>query len=69
MQKEIMKRAAQEIRELRQRLAVASAKAEAVDIIGMALRAQPGTVGYGEDIAWLLEKEVEDMTQKESTEK
>jgi len=59
---EMMQRAASEIEELRRRISQLEPKAHAYDSVAQVLRLLPQpSVGYGEDVAWMLRKRIKEL--------
>lgn len=66
MDKHLLLQAAAEIRQLRRVNEILQAKVDTMDLFAMVLVTQPTrqSIGMGEDIAWKLEREHENFTEK-----
>ena len=66
--KNVLLRAQSEILTLRHRNEVLQAKVDTMDLFALVLRTQPAyqSVGMGEDVAWLIEKEVAEINHREA---
>lgn len=66
--KNVLLQAQSEILTLRRRNEVLQAKVDTMDLFALVLRTQPAyqSVGMGEDVAWLIEKEVEEINRREA---
>ena len=61
----LMRRAAEEIRQLRKQREALLAKAEAYDVLYAVVNLIPGRgISMGEDVAWLLDKRIEELQPK-----
>lgn len=71
MSRELLVRAAAEIRELRRRNEILSAKVEMIDLFACVLHTQPArqSVGMAEDVAWAIDREVARIDEAEATQK
>lgn len=59
--KDVLQRAKREIESLRRRNEVLEAKSQVLDTFSVALLGVPRNGGCTEDIAWLLQKEIDEM--------
>jgi len=66
--KNLLLHAQGEILELRRRNEVLQAKIDTMDLFALVLRTQPAyqSVAMGEDVAWLIGKEVEEINRREA---
>ncbi len=69
--KNLLKEAAYEIRDLRRRNEILSAKVEVMDLFAMVLNTEPARRGQGmsSDVAWQLDKAATEIEEKEKLEK
>lgn len=69
--KNLLLHAQHEILDLRRRNEVLQAKVDTMDLFALVLRTQPAyqSVGMGEDVAWLIDKEVQEITRREAVQK
>lgn len=65
--KNLLLHAQSEILTLRRHNEILQAKVDTMDLFGLVLRTQPQyqSMGMGEDIAWLIDKEVQEMERRE----
>lgn len=66
--KNLLLHAQSEILSLRRRNEVLQAKVDTMDLFALVLRTQPAfqSVGMGEDVAWLIDKEVQEIDRREA---
>lgn len=66
--KNVLLQAQGEILALRRRNEVLQAKVDTMDLFALVLRTQPAyqSIGMGEDVAWLIEKEVAEINRREA---
>jgi len=67
--RDLLQQAAAEIRRLRRENEVLGAKVDTMELLGEFVRAHPylrGSIGMGEDIAWLLDRRIEEMAKVEA---
>lgn len=64
--KNLLQNAKQEIEQLRRQNEILRAKVETMDLFALTLRTEPKypSQGYGEDVAWLLGKAIQELDQK-----
>lgn len=66
---QMMNRCKHELMQLRQELATLRPKADAYDNLATVLRLLPQlSQGYGEDLVWILEKRIQELTPKPAEE-
>lgn len=66
---QMMNRCKHELMQLRQELATLRPKADAYDNLATVLRLLPQpSQGYGEDLVWVLEKRIQELTPKPAEE-
>lgn len=66
--KNLLLHAQHEILDLRRRNEVLQAKVDTMDLFALVLRTTPQylSVGMGEDVAWLIDKEVQEINRREA---
>jgi len=66
--KNLLLNAQHEILGLRRRNEVLQAKVDTMDLFALVLRTSPSyqSVGMGEDVAWLIDKEIQEIDRREA---
>jgi hypothetical protein len=66
--KNLLLRAQHEILDLRRHNEVLQAKVDTMDLFALVLRTTPAhqTIGMGEDVAWLIDKEIQEINRREA---